>query len=178
VFARKLGLAALEPPDALGMLVALHFEALDDVLLRERSAWYGAEGRDACWRRVAAEALARPARSSRSLFSLRLLNLAFAGRGAERVGRVLGFHRGPLAVRGGRATVHQVQRLRALGRATVIGPSIRWVTDLAERAVHSILPGGPSDRALSRWYASEVDRWAKGELKRVEPIGAVAPPKR
>jgi penicillin amidase len=77
----------------------------------------------------------------------------------------LGFDRRPGAMRGGRATIHQGQQLRIGGRDVTAGPSYRMVTDLASSALRTALPGGPSDRRFSRWYASGVADWLTGRSK-------------
>jgi penicillin G amidase len=81
----------------------------------------------------------------------------------------LGFDRGPIALPGGRATVHQGQLYRAGGRATTFAPSYRIVTDFGENVAHTCLAGGPSDRRFSRWYASGLADWLARRLKRVIP---------
>jgi penicillin amidase len=48
-----------------------------------------------------------------------------------------------------------------------VGPSYRFVTDLAQSVVWTALPGGPSDRRFSRWYTSGVRDWVAGRLKAV-----------
>ncbi len=93
--------------------------------------------------------------------------------------RAFGLDRGPITLQGGRATVHQGQLLRDRGREIAHGPSYRFVTDLAADALHSTLPGGPSDRPFSRWYASDLADWGRGTYKTLqgwsEPDGTPGP---
>ena len=86
-----------------------------------------------------------------------------------RLPRWFGFDHGPIAIRGGRSTIHQGQIYRAGGRETSFVPSFRMVTDLGEPAAHTALAGGPSDRRFSPWYVSGVRDWLAGRLKRLEP---------
>ncbi len=140
-------------------LVANFFWLIDDVLLGERATWAGEEGRDGALRRMAVAALgARPVARTMTMRHLML---------GGRLPRWLGFDHGPVALRGGRATVHQTQLVRIGGREVAVGPSIRLVTQMSDRIVWTALAGGPSDRRFSRWYTSDVAGWRAGRLKRV-----------
>jgi penicillin amidase len=145
--------------------VADFYAHFDRVLLDPRSRWYGDEGRDAVWRRVAARTIREPVGTWADCQQVLVRHLLFGGR----LPRWLGFDRGPIAIPGGRATIHQGQIYRSGGRETTFAPSLRMVTDLSENAVHTCLAGGPSDRRLSRWYASGLGDWRARRLKRVEP---------
>lgn len=141
------------------------FGSFDQVLLRPDSVWFGNEGRDAVFKRVAAEALTGSLRTWGSQQQLLMKHLMLGGR----LPRWLGFDRGPLPLRGGRATIHQGQIYRSGGRQTSFAPSYRLVTDFGEAAAHTCLAGGPSDRRFSRWYTSEVDNWWAGKFKTLKP---------
>src|SRR5262249_56784964 len=80
----------------------------------------------------------------------------------KKVPVLLGFDRGPILLKGGRATIHQGQIFRSRGRTFACGPSYRFVTDLATDELHSTLPGGPSDRRFSPWYTSGLANWLAG----------------
>ena len=43
--------------------------------------------------------------------------------------------------------------------------------DMATDVIHTSLPGGPSDRRFSRWYASELDDYLEGKSKVVKGDG-------
>ncbi|MEA2128138.1 MAG: penicillin amidase, partial [Solirubrobacteraceae bacterium] len=145
-------------------LVAAHFQLLDEVLLGTDSGWHGAGGRDAMFRRAAESAFAAPpATLAEHQQPLVMEHVLFGGR----IPAIAGFDCRPGALRGGRATIHQGQRLRAGGRDICVGPSYRMVTDLAEPALRTALPGGPSDRRFSRWYRSGVADWFDGRAKTV-----------
>ena len=81
----------------------------------------------------------------------------------------LGFDRGPVIGKGGRATIHQGQVYRSAGRTTTFMPSYRFVTDLAGSQYRSNLAGGPSDRRFSKWYCSDLENWKTMKYKTVEP---------
>ena len=78
---------------------------------------------------------------------------------AGKLSRVLGFDRGPIALKGSRASINQGQVYKNGGRVTCFAPSIRWITDFGAPCVHSALAGGASDRRFSRWYVSDLARW-------------------
>jgi penicillin amidase len=138
----------------------------DRVLLSERSAWFRGEERDTLYRRAAEKALAvDPVLEWGDVQRVTLSHLLFGGR----LPRFLGFDRGPIVIRGGRATVHQGQVYRSAGRATSFAPSFRFVTDFARDEVRSALCGGPSDRRFSKWYASGVSDWLEGRYKTLRP---------
>ncbi len=138
----------------------------DRVLLDPRSVWYGDEGRDAVFERVARKALRTTAmRPWGETRHITMTHLLFSGRAAE----FFGFSEGPVPLAGGRATIRQGQILRSGGRDTTIAPSFRLIVDFAERGAHTALAGGPSDRRLSRLYRSDIDRWLRGVTKAIEP---------
>jgi penicillin amidase len=145
-------------------IVAASLGLLDDVLLGRDSGWHGAGGRDAAFLRAAEIAFAAEPSTLAQRQPLVLGHLLFAGR----VPVWAGFDRRTPGLRGGRATIHQGQRLRSGGREIVIGPSYRMVTDLATAALRTALPGGPSDRRTSRWYASGLDGWWHGRSKTLD----------
>ncbi len=92
---------------------------------------------------------------------VKLTNIFFAGK----LPRLLGFDRGPVPLRGGRATLHQGQVYRSGNRETSFAPSYRLIVDLGEETAHTCLPGGPSDRRFSKWYCSELEAWLEGRYK-------------
>ncbi|MEJ7797088.1 MAG: penicillin acylase family protein [Solirubrobacteraceae bacterium] len=139
-------------------MVAAVFGLLDDVLLNPGGGWHGTEGRDAAFLHAAERAFATAPATLAERQPLVMGHLLLHGR----VPGWAGFDRRPGALRGGRATIHQGQRLRSGGRDVCVGPSYRMVTDLAESALRTALPGGPSERRFSRWYAGGVADWWSG----------------
>jgi penicillin amidase len=146
-------------------VMADFYANFDGVLLDAASVWYGEEGRDAVFQRVAARALAGPVRTWGSQRRVMMKHLLLGGRLPE----ILGFDHGPVELIGGRATIHQGQIYRSAGRETTFAPSYRLVTDLGEPVAYTCLAGGPSDRRLSRWYTSGVSDWLAGRFKALRP---------
>ncbi len=144
-------------------IVAGFYGAFDRVLLAEGSRWFGGLSREAVYRAALEGALDRPARPWGAERQIVLRHLMLGGR----LPRWAGFDRGPLTLRGGRATVHQGQIFLLGGRETTWAPSYRFVTDLGEPAAWTTLAGGASDRRFSRWYANELDDWLAGRFKRL-----------
>ncbi len=134
---------------------------LDQVLLREHSVWFGGRTRAEVFRSALARALVAPARPFGQGREMVLKHLLFGGK----LPRWLGFDRGPVPLVGGRATVQQGQTARHHGRGSAVGPSFRSVTDLATDEIHTALPGGPSDRRFSPWYASGLRDWLEGRYR-------------
>ena len=166
VFGGALGDEVVRSLGAETSILSGFYADFDAVLLREGSAWFGADSRDEVFRRVAATALRDPAPpwGKRQRFTMR--HLLFGGRLPF---SRLGFDHGPLTLRGGRATIHQGQIFRQAGRFTTWAPSYRLITDLGEPAARTALAGGPSDRRFSRWYTSEVQDWLEGRCKTLTP---------
>lgn len=147
-----------------GILVDFYANC-DRVLLQSDSAWYGEEGRDGVFKRVAAGTLTGPLRTWGSQRQLLMKHLMLGGR----LPAWIGFDHGPVSIMGGLGTIHQCQIYRSGGRDTSFAPSYRIVTDLGEAAAHTCLAGGPSDRRFSRWYVSGVDDWLAGRFKTLKP---------
>lgn len=145
-------------------VVADFFGNFDNLLLREDSAWYGDEGRDATWTRVAADHLDGPLDPWGEVQTITMRHLLFG----DKLPGILGFDRGPFALEGCRGTISQGQVYNHGGRPTSFAASFRFVTDFGEEGAHTCLAGGPSDRRFSPWYATDIDRWRNGHLKHVE----------
>ena len=156
--------------DETGIL-ADFYANFDAVLLCADSVWFGAEGRDAVYRRVAERVLTHPAGTWAERQQLMMKHLLLGGR----LPRWAGFDRGPVPLRGSRGTIHQGQIYRSGGRETSFAPSYRLVIDLAESAAYTCLAGGSSDRRFSRWYATGIADWVAGRFKRLTPDGRGSP---
>ena len=152
--------------DETGML-ADFFVNFDNVLLSEASPWFDArfDDRDAVYQHAVDIAMHETPRRWGDGRSLSLSHMLFGGK----LPAAFGFDRGPIELKGGRATVHQGQIYRSAGRATSFAPSIRFITDFAENRCHTNFVGGPSDRRFSKWYCSDLPRWLAGELKVLAP---------
>jgi penicillin amidase len=146
-------------------IVTDFYAGLDELLLAERSLWFGGRTREEVWRAALARALAEPAAPWGEQRSLTFTNIFVGGK----LPAVLGFDRGPVRVPGGRSTVLQLQIYRNAGRLSSMGPSIRMVADLGTDRIWTNLCGGPSDRRFSPWYCSDLRRWQSGEYKPLSP---------
>jgi len=141
------------------------YNNFDRVLLAEESAWFHGEKRDELYRRVIATALQVKPRVWGKSQQLPLSHILFG----NRMPKMFGFDRGPITLRGGRATPHQGQIYRSAGRLTSFTPSFRMVTDFARDELHTNLAGGPSDRRFSPWYCSDLENWLSGKYKVLKP---------
>jgi penicillin amidase len=141
------------------------FDNVDRILLSEKSAWFGGENRNDLFRRIAEDALKVPPKPWGEVNQIKLTHLILG----EKLPAFVGFDRGPVALRGGRATPHQGQIYKSAGRVTSFTPSFRMVTDLANDEVHTNLAGGPSDRRFSKWYCLDLENWVKGKYKTLKP---------
>jgi penicillin amidase len=115
--------------------------------------------------RVAARVLGQEAKTLGEDQQIRLTHPLLRGRLAS----WLGFDYGPVALRGGRGTIHQTQIYRSGGRETSFAPSYRFITDLGERCVRTSLAGGPSDRRFSGRYTTGIADWLEGRFKTLQP---------
>ncbi|MEW5723679.1 MAG: penicillin acylase family protein [Thermodesulfobacteriota bacterium] len=141
-----------------------YYGNLDDILLEENSAWFGGRDRGDLFRQAIEEGLAVEAVPYGSTRKITLNHLLFGGR----FPRFLGFDRGPLELPGSRATITQGQIFKSAGRLTTFSPSLRFMTDMGEARVYSMIAGGPSDRRFSRWYANDLGHWLNGVYKVLE----------
>jgi penicillin amidase len=138
------------------------YQNFDRILLAKKSAWF--TSREGIYRAALErirEVKPKPWGET-NRFVLR--HLLFGGK----FPRFMGFDYGPIAIRGGRATVHQGQIYRSAGRDTSFVPTFRFVTDFSERVLHSNMLGGADDRRFGKFYLSEVENWLNGVYKQLE----------
>ena len=97
------------------------YHCFDHVMLSEKSAWFGARTREELYCKALATALGGPVKRWGEVQQLKLTNILFGGK----LPAFLGFDRGPIAIRGGRATVHQncVAMLMSLSASRSHSPS-------------------------------------------------------
>ncbi len=148
------------------------YDNFDRILLNESSPWYGdssASGqgdvrdRAGLFRAVFEAARGEPVLPWGQVNQVTMNNIFFGGK----LPRFFGFDRGPIPLKGGRATPHQGQVYRSGDRDTSFAPSYRLIVDLADDEAQTSLPGGPSDRRFSKWYCSELEDWLAGRYKRL-----------
>jgi penicillin amidase len=164
VFGRLFGREFIASLLESTVIYSTYFGRFDALILNAAGAWYNPESQSDCFARIARTALAIAPQTWGSSRPITMRHLFWGGK----LPRWLGFDHGPIALRGGRATVHQAQCYYDGKRPISAGPSIRFVTDLAECKSHSVLAGGLSERRFSRWYRSDIARWLAGELKTTE----------
>jgi penicillin amidase len=170
VFAPVVGEDVLRFLTAGSALFNAFFQNVDRVLLAQSSPWHGGRTRDEVLRAALARLPERVVETWGERNRITLTNIFFAGG----LPRFLGFDRGPVPLRGGRATPHQGQIFVNAGRTTSFAPSLRLIADLGQATLLTAMPGGPRDRRFSRWYDSGVDDWLAGRYKTLRPGSSFA----
>ncbi len=136
------------------------YQNFDRLLTADGSPWHAGRTRSEIW----SAALARVDHLTPEPWGSRnripLTNMFFSGK----LPRFFGFDRGPIVLRGGRATIQQGQIYFAGERMTSFAPSLRLVADMGSSELHTSLCGGPSDRRFSKHYDSDTDAWLAGRL--------------
>ncbi len=146
------------------------YQNFDRVLLNPDSPWFGKAGGDLPSQSEAFIKAFKVAKRKykaipwKAVNSVVFTNILFQGKLPE----FMGFDTPPVPVIGGRATPHQGQIYTNAGRKTSFGPSIRMVSDLSEKTLHTCLAGGPSDNRFSPWYLSELESWKTGVYKKLD----------
>jgi penicillin amidase len=140
---------------------------VDRVLLAETSPWHRGRSREEVFVAALRHLPDRVSETWGERNRVTLTNIFFGGR----LPRFLGFDRGPIPLRGGRATPHQGQIFEAAGRTTSFAPSLRLIADLGGETLSTAMPGGPRDRRFSRWYASGLADWLAGRYKTLRRMG-------
>ena len=137
---------------------------VDRILRQKRSSWWESRDKGNLIRQAALAAAAEANPPWREINSFHFTN-RFVDVG--RVGRLLGLNTSRYPLRGCHATPFQGHLLTTARRESTFAPSYHFVTDLGQDEAWTNLPGGPSERHLSKWYKSDVDRWMRGEYKRL-----------
>jgi len=149
--------------DETGIFVDFYAN-IDRVMLSEVSPWFGERDRDDLWRAAFETAAREPVERWGAHNRITMSHILLGGK----LPKFLGFDRGPIELRGGRATPHQGQVYTSAGRTTSFAPSIRVVADMGTDHLLTNIAGGPSDRRFSRWYCSDLTRWLTCEYKKLE----------
>lgn len=137
------------------------YQNFDRVLLCKESPWFGDRSRQEIYRSALMPILDQKAKPWKTNQQITLKHILFDGK----LPGFLGFDKGPVAVPGGRATIHQGQIYRDAGRDTSFAPSFRFVTELNSDQLHTNMAGGPSDRRFSRWFTSDLGNWLTRRYK-------------
>lgn len=138
-----------------------YYGNFDEILMNPRSAWFDGRPRDELFKKAIKEGLTAAPKQYGKTRMITLSHLLFGGK----LPRFLGFDYGPIPLPGSRATVPQGQIFKSAGRVTTFSPSYRMIADLAEKAIHTTIAGGSSDRRFSRWYMNDMENWLKGVYK-------------
>lgn len=153
-------------------ILADYYHFFDAVLFHEDPFWWGENGREAVLGTVFTELLTEVDIYDVMAWGRRrkveMNNIFFDGK----LPGFLGFDHGPIGLPGCRATVVQGGLFTAHGRTTTFAPSWRFITDLGTDTVHTALAGGPSGRRFSKWYKTDIERWTRGEYKRMEILNS------
>jgi penicillin amidase len=165
VFGKALGRPALAHLRKRTILLVEFYHIFDRILLAEHSLWFFGRSRSDIFRAAIRTALAEDPEPYRSAEPVRFNHILLGGK----LPLFLGFDRGPYDLDGGRATVSQCQVGEIVGRESAGCPSYRLIADMASNQIETALPGGPSDRRFSRWYASELNRFLAGKMKTLRP---------
>jgi penicillin amidase len=166
VFGEKgLGLEVMLDVIFEGPMLAMLHGNFDRVLLSEQSAWFDDSSREEIYARAIERALQRPAKGYGRTRPVVIKNLLFDGK----LPRFLGFDYGPFPASGCRATIPQLQFFKAMGQEGTFSPTLRMITDLATREMHTNLAGGASDRRFSKYYTLGLKDWREGRYERYKP---------
>lgn len=166
VFGGRLGASVLAHLRGQTILIVEFYYVFDRVLLSERSAWFGDRARADVYRAALDVALAEDPMPYRAAEPLLFGHILLGGK----LPRWLGLDRGPLELYGCRATVNQCQVVTIAGRLSAGGPSLRITADMATDELRTALPGGPSDRRFSPWYATGLEDYLAGRTKVVRGL--------
>lgn len=139
------------------------YDKFVNILLSEKSVWFGEETREAIFKRVLDESLNTEIKKWGDVQKIHFNHILFGGK----LPKFLGFDLGPISLPGGRATISQGQIYKAAGRTTSFAASIRIISDMATDEVISNMPGGPSGRRFSKWYKNDLENWIQGKYKKL-----------
>jgi penicillin amidase len=146
------------------MFAMLHGN-FDRILLSERSVWFGDLSREEIYARAIERGLDGAPEPYGRTRPVTIKNLLFGGK----LPKFLGFDYGPFDASGCRATIPQLQFFKAMGQEGTFSASLRMVTDLATRELHTNLAGGASDRRLSKYYTLGMADWLEGRYEVFRP---------
>ena len=136
----------------------------DGVLKREQSRWWRTRNKGQLIRQAAARL-----NDEKDVPWSELNYFHFADRffGTHQVGRLLGYRTRRRAMSGCFATCFQGHVMQTATRESTFAPSYHFVTDMGTDEAWTNLPGGPSENRFSRFYKNDLDRWFRGNYKRL-----------
>ena len=148
-----------------GSMFAMLHGNFDRILLSGQSVWFGDLTRDEIYARAIDRGLAGTCEPYGRSRRVTVKNLFFAGR----LPAIFGFDYGPFEASGSRATIPQFQVFKTMGQEGTFSPTLRMVTDLATREMHTNLAGGASDRRFSKYYTLGFSDWLEGRYELFRP---------
>ena len=157
------GREVLEHMEKRSFLYSALAPRFDEILLAERSAWFGARSREALYRQAVERGLAVRAVPFGRTRRMTFRHLLFGGV----LPSFLGFDYGPAAVPGGRDALFTGKVYGGARGTTGDAPVYRMIADLAGEDLHTNMAGGPTDRRFSRWYRGGWKRWYRGGYQRL-----------
>ncbi len=140
--------------------------SIDRLLHQEESSWWAKRGKASLIRRAAEQLAGEEAAPWSKVNTFHFVNRYFEN---HRVGHVLGFHTAEMPMPGCHATPFQGHLLTTATREATFAPSYHFVSDLSTDEAWTNLPGGPSESRFSKYYRSDIPRWAAGQYKRLAP---------
>jgi len=160
VFGARLGGAWFDHVIATTGLYSTLIGFFDRLLLSADSAWLPEARRAGVFASAVTRTLEHhePLRPWGEVNEIKLNNLFFGGR----LPAWTGMDRGPYALPGNHATIHQGNTFMVGNRKTSFAPCYRMVADLANENLWSNYPGGPSESRFSSTYRSAFGDWLNG----------------
>jgi penicillin amidase len=141
---------------------------VDRLLKNKHSPWWQQHDRGGMIRRAAQRLTNQPEVPWRYRNNFQFVNRFFS---QGRVGRLFRIESGRIPMPGCHATPFQGHVFQTANREQTFAPSYHFVTDLGTHEAWTNLPGGPSESPFSRHYRTDVERWRRGEYKRLAPDG-------
>lgn len=154
---------------------AMVLTAIDRTLPKVTSSWWRVRDKGEMIRAAAERALAERDQKWSEVNTFHFTDRFFGGRGGQTTtGRLMGFESARTAMPGCHATPFQGHLKATATRESTFAPSYHFVADLATDEAWTNLPGGPSENRFSKWYKTDIERWKRGDYKRLvgtPPLG-------
>ncbi len=151
------------------LLVVFQYGNFDAQLLQgDESLWFGSEGRQGVFKRVAENVLNVSAKQTVTYGKKRQIYFEHLLLG-RKLPQWCGFDYGPLPLEGSRATIAQGQFFYLKKREIATGVTWRFVADVQTESAYTVLAGGPSEDRFSQHYLSDLQLWRQFEFKHLLP---------
>lgn len=131
---------------------------VDRILKDRNSAWWAGRGPASL---LSSLTTAPPATTWGAMNWLTLRNVFLD----NALGGWLGLHVERMPLAGCNATPHQGHIGRLHKSQHSYAPSYHFIADMGTPHAWTNLPGGPSEKAFSKWYKSDLKLWLRGEYK-------------